>query len=101
MKKPSNKAKAVYLAWVFLHLTLWAIARNTPGSKSRFFPLPHKGWGNWELLGKQPIFREYSETMWFQINKVYDITEFVFYSIAPIVIYYIIQLFNSKDTTDN
>jgi hypothetical protein len=31
--------------------------------------------------------------------QFYDLTEFLFYTVAPILIYYIITLFNSKDQT--
>ena len=96
MKKPGNKVISIYIIWELLHLTLWAMARNTPGSKSRFFPLAHKEWEQWELLGKEPIFKTYGETMYFQIDKVYDITEFAFYSIVPIFIYYAITFWNKK-----
>jgi len=89
MKKPGNKVIAVYLAWVLLHFALWVMA--TPGLKTtewyesryKFFP-----------FAKEFSQSEYSSTA-FEIDKVYDLTEFTFYAIAPILIYYIITLFNS------
>lgn len=93
MKKPSNKVIAVYLAWVLIHISMWGIAKpglETIGgyeSRFKFFPFAEKF--------------EHSEydSNFFDIDKVYDMSEFLFYTIAPILIYYIITLFNSKDQT--
>ena len=90
MKKPNNKTIAIYLMWVLLHLTLWLMA--APGVKTtewyesryKFFP-----------FAKEFSQIEYSSTA-FEIDRVYDISEFTFYSIAPIFIYYIITLLKSK-----
>jgi hypothetical protein len=38
------------------------------------------------------------ETNW--DANAYDLTEFVFYMIAPILIYYVITLFKTKDEAD-
>ena len=84
MKKPSNKAIAVYLTWGLLHLAL-LLTYTTNYARTRFFPFTEQSsayQGNWE-------------------TKYYDITEFAFYMIAPILIYYIVTLFKSNDTTDN
>jgi hypothetical protein len=91
MKKPSNKVIAVYFFWVLIHLTLLVLAepsaiseRYGVTSRMRFFPFEFDG---------------HSENLYstksFQIDKVYDLTEFTFYTIVPILIYYIITLFNS------
>ena len=95
MKKPSNKVIAVYFIWVLIHLTFLILAepsriseRYGVTSRMRFFPFKFNGQS--ENL--------YS-TKSFQIDMVYDITEFLFYTIAPILIYYIITLFKSKDQT--
>jgi len=82
MKQPSNKAKAIYLTWVLLHFGLWVL--NGAKIKSSyvrgyFYPLTNHIGGH------------FFDTFY------YDITEFLFYTIVPILIYYIITLFKSKD----
>jgi|APGre2960657404_1045060.scaffolds.fasta_scaffold15369_5 hypothetical protein len=93
MKKPSNKVIAVYLAWELLHLALLFSPKHrkalTWGGKI-FYPFTKGkqfGYYSWDIY----------ETNW--DAKAYDLTEFLFYGIAPILIYYIITLFNSKDQT--
>lgn len=85
MKKPSNKAIAIYLIWILLHLTLLSAA--TPGIHNRrfFFPFSYKN-----TYVRKP----------FTIDCVYDFSELIFYTIAPILIYYIITLFKTKDEAD-
>ena len=82
MKKPGNKVIAVYLAWVLLHFGLWVL--NGAKIKSSFvrgyfYPLTNH------------ISGDFFDTFY------YDLTEFSFYAIAPILIYYIITLFKPKD----
>jgi hypothetical protein len=97
MKQPRNKAKSVYLIWVLTHALLWAMATNN-GNENRFFPLASDDcfehfidkYNRWNVNG----------TSSFQINDVYDTTEFLFYTIAPILIYYAI-LFWNKTTEIN
>jgi hypothetical protein len=87
MKKPSNKVIAVYLTWVLVHATLWVIALPSQAQMGRFYPFAHdRLYMNGDSFQATPSF---------QIDRVYDITEFLFYTIAPILIYYIITLFNS------
>jgi hypothetical protein len=93
MKKPSNKVIAVYLAWVLIHATLWAIAMPSEKQTSRFFPF----YEEYFIETTVGVYTPYYEIEPFQINYVYDTTEFLFYAIAPILIYYIITLFKSKD----
>ena len=82
MKKPNNKAIAIYLAWGLLQLALLFY----PTSNNRVT------WGGRIFY---PFTQGYYETNW--DANAYDLTEFVFYMIAPILIYYIVKLFNSKD----
>ncbi len=88
MKKPGNKVIAVYLAWVLIHFTLWVIAKPGVHNTKGFYPFALK-LGYYNRVVEKP----------FTIDRVYDITEFMFYAIAPILIYYIITLFKSKDQT--
>jgi hypothetical protein len=81
MKKPSNKVIAVYLAWVLIHFGLWVSngAKSNDYVRGYFYP-----------------FNDGVPSYYFKAFY-YDITEFLFYAIAPILIYYIITLFKSKD----
>ena len=94
MKKPSNKVIAVYLAWELIHLAL-LFSPKTDGKVLDwggriFYPF---------TKGKQMGYYEFQtyKTNW--DANAYDLTEFLFYAIVPILIYYIITLFNSKDQT--
>jgi len=86
MKKPSNKASAIYLIWALFHFMLFLFAPNYANiqEKERFYPFTKKWNGD----------------VYFD-HKWYDYTEFMVYMIMPIMIYYIIMLFNTKDATDN
>lgn len=79
MKKPSNKAIATYLTWALMHLGFWvlngAIVTND-FARAQFYPFPQSY--NWH---------------YFDLS-FYDITEFLFYTIAPILIYYAIFHWN-------
>lgn len=77
MKKPSNKAIAIYLIWGLINFAL--LLQYTDKYANHWF-YPSRGLDD---------------------TKYYDITEFAFYMVAPILIYYSIRLFKSKDTTDN
>jgi len=96
MKKPSNKVIAVYLAWVLLHLVLLLIAQPSKFANRSIFPFYQGKYKSHDYYG---VVQTYYKTKPFQINYVYDITEFLFYAIAPILVYYIITLFKSKDQT--
>jgi len=83
MKKPNNKAIAIYLTWGLLHLAL-LLTYTTKYAHTRFFPFTAQSSAyqkNWRI-------------------EYYDITEFAFYMIAPILIYYVITLFQTKDEAD-
>jgi len=81
MKKPGNKVIAIYLIWVLIHFLLflfrtsYAISYGPP----RFYPFT----------------KIYHWDTFFDYN-FYDYTEFMVYSIAPILIYYAITFWNKK-----
>jgi hypothetical protein len=83
MKKPSNQAKAIYLTWVLIHFGLWVSngAKSNDYVRGYFYPFTNR------------VSNHFFKTYY------YDITEFLFYTIVPILIYYIITLFKSKDQT--
>lgn len=102
MKKPSNNAKAIYLIWGLIQLILLL---SSPKSSHGY----NNNTGQ-ELILYYPTLSFYPFTK----NKLnfgddreyvfenfdlqfYDFTEFAFYMIAPILIYYIITLFKTKD----
>ena len=79
-----NRIKAIYLTWVGIHLTLFLLSGNfLLKQRSAFFP-----------------FRAHWSHNFFDID-VYDIKEFIFYLIIPIIIYTIIKLWNQNDKNEN
>lgn len=84
MKKPSNKAIAIYLAWGLINFALLF----SPKADGKVF-----NWGG-------GIFYPFTKGDVYANNwnaSAYDPTEFIFYMIAPILIYYIITLLKTKD----
>jgi hypothetical protein len=75
--KPTNKQKAVYLLWVVLQLV------------ALFWP---KGRELFEIKGNYFYPFVFDLRIW-----AYDITEFIFYLTAPILIYYAVTLLRSKE----
>lgn len=80
----SNKAKAIYLLWVLIHFLLWMfngfiIHQYVKGLVFR--------WSNTNYYNK-----------FFPLSDIqyYDISEFLFYTIVPIVLTAIIYLFIKK-----
>lgn len=74
-----NRMKAIYLVWIFIQLIL-LLSGNSYGwqNKSYFYPFEY---------GKLSI----------EGIGVYDYSEFIFYCIAPLLIYFVIKLWNKKD----
>jgi hypothetical protein len=105
MKKPNNKAIAIYLTWGVINLGLWLSSPTTPingyshtGTKMMayfptkyFYPFTK---GEESSFGNGPYVFENFDL------QFYDLTEFAFYMIAPILIYYAITLLKTKDEAD-
>lgn len=87
MKKPNNKAIAIYLAWGLLHLAL--LFYNKPVLMVVTMVI---------LVFLGAVGYPYDGINW--DVEAYDLTEFAFYMIAPILIYYIITLLKTKDEAD-
>jgi hypothetical protein len=101
MKKPSNKVIAVYLAWVLINFGLLVFSPPTrhfvmDGVEFKiyyptefFYPFTTGilRYGNGKIWTK-----EFSS---FDL-QFYDISEFLFYAIAPILIYYAISFWNKS-----
>jgi hypothetical protein len=104
MKKPSNKAIAIYLTWGIIHLGLWLSSPRTPHRNNSetgqeiilyypnmfFYPFTK---GEYDRGYYKRTFENFD-------LQFYDFTEFAFYMIAPILIYYVITLFQTKDEAD-
>lgn len=90
MKKPSNKVIAVYLAWCLINLFLFLSsppAKDECDKTAFFYPFTD---GYLDFYGGFVSFD----------LQFYDITEFLFYTSAPILIYYAISFWN-KTTESN
>jgi hypothetical protein len=96
MKKPSNKATAIYLIWALIHSMLFLFAPHyaNVNAKAMFYPFTEK-WSE----EHNPVFKGYPIIKNFDY-KYYDYTEFMVYMIVPILIYYIITLLKTKDEAD-
>jgi hypothetical protein len=79
-----NRLVAIYIIWDLIHFSMWTFANPTIGSKKMFFPF-HKE--NEYIHG-----RFIPQTVGFQ--STYDWTEFLFYAIVPVLIYYALLLWN-------
>jgi len=85
-----GKLKAVYLLWFFLNLMLLVMSphpfgQSVGGGNTRtygcFYPIVDDGWSHY-YLDIRPI-------------DQYDITEFTFYSLAPLVLLQVVRLWRS------
>ena len=98
MRKPNNKVTAIYLMWGLIHLGLWLSSPRTPHRNNIET--------GQEIIIYYPTKFFYPFTKGFEARgnyffenfdlQFYDFTEFAFYLIAPIFIYYIITLLRSK-----
>ena len=86
-KRPINVAVALYLVWVLIHLTLLTASKPSRYNRYRVFPFSSEG-------------QQYTPTKSWQIDYVYDITEFAFYCAVPILIFYILRLLIAKNQTE-
>jgi hypothetical protein len=82
MKKPTNKATAIYLLWCLIHLFLFLSSPPNDCDKTAFFYPFTNGYLDF-----------YGGFVSFDL-QFYDITEFMFYAIAPILIYYAVSFWN-------
>ena len=100
MKKPGNKVISIYLIWELLHVALLFASPKTPhvnnGETGQevilyyptkfFYPFTT---GEVQRFSKHFVFDNFD-------LQFYDFTEFAFYSIAPILIYYAVSYWNKK-----
>ena len=87
-----NKAKAIYVLWFFLNLILFII-----GSKKEYWHLFRNGKDSFFPFDK--VYNDEYSWVWvlnFNIS-VYDLTELIIYTLAPISLYLIFYLWTKKD----
>ncbi len=81
-----NRIKAIYIVWAFIHFILFFISGNFLSGHNRFFyPFSSPPLYNWKLTFNP---------------ESYDALEFIIYVVAPIIIYYVIKLWNKKDAKE-
>ena len=76
-----NRWKAIYLAWIFIHFILLLTGRPLFKYDTDFYPFEY-------IYQKQNLNFDVS---------VYDYSEFLIYTLTPIVLYFVIKLWNKKD----
>jgi len=102
LKDISNRAKGGYLLWVVAHLfLLFAVSdgmfdkRNYDGGIDDFIPFTAHYGGSEVVVEtdkKTGETKQYiSEELWWDIHN-YDITEFLFYLIVPVLLYFAYKL---------
>ncbi len=72
-----NRHKAIYLIWVGVNIILLLTSGNVFKHRDWFYPFGNRG-------------------VEFDIRD-YDYSEFLIYLLIPIIIYYVIKLWNKKD----
>lgn len=86
----TKRLKAVYLVWTFINFLLLIFASdpfNKFGSSGIFYPfIPARG-------------NDLESGIFFNHIDVYDITEFLFYSICPFVVWYAVRLWRPGNTS--
>ncbi len=86
-----NRIKAIYLIWFAIHLSLLIFSGNfllkQSGRAETFFWFRYDWTHSFGFNWRNRMFDV----------RVYDITEFIFYLMIPIIIYAFIKLWNKKD----
>lgn len=92
----SNRWKAVYLIWFGIHLCLFLFSGNFFSNKywdkhfiEQFYPLE-----TFKNTAYGKVFQGYF------VIEVYDLTEFVFYLIIPLLVFFILKFWNKKEATN-
>src|SRR4030066_2133946 len=89
----STRWKAIYLLWFGIHLSLFLFSGNFFTNKyaakhflDQFYPF-----GSYKKSRYGDVFQGYF------VIEVYDLTEFVFYLTIPVLVYFIIKLWNKRE----
>jgi len=85
IKRPSDRAIGIYLIWVLMHFTILFTTDQCYRASEIFYPFTKGRYGG------------YGGT--YRINFVidaYDISEFVFYSVSVVILYYGLTLLGLK-----
>ena len=73
-----NRLKAIYLIWVGVNFIFLLASGNVFRHKDWFYPIGWRG-------------------LRFDAIQNYDYSEFLIYIIIPLILYYVIKLWNKKD----
>lgn len=100
MKKKMNNSKrrrfwAVFLIWVFLQIMLLALSPHPFGEKgSRDGP---RNYGSfWPFISAKD-YKGTASGIFPNHVEQYDFTEFAFYSLAPLVLFFAVRLWRGND----
>lgn len=85
-----NRLKAVYLLWIFIHFVLFLLGSSFE-YREYFYPIGRVATDKYYNLT-----RIYDKGIAFDLD-VYDYSEFLLYVVTPIVIYFVLRLWNKKD----
>lgn len=75
-----NRIKAIYIVWAFIHFVL-LLTGSLFRHRQDFYPF--------EYIKRKQV-------LTFDVDA-YDYSEFLIYLLIPIIIYYVIKLWNKKD----
>jgi hypothetical protein len=78
-----GKLKAIYLIWIFMHVMLLAFSPSPLGAKS----LGERKFGSFYPFISNKDYNGERSGIFVDHNEQYDITEFIFYSLAPLVVW--------------
>ena len=87
MKKPSETVLSVFALWTILHLFLLVYGKHFGYANNFFWPIQ-----------RVPILQ--NDTGFFD-NLTYDITEFAFYILSPILLYYVVTSLKGDLTVED
>jgi hypothetical protein len=90
--KDPNKLKAIYLSWLFVHLILLVFSPKPLGVFSRDEGRDYGGF--YPFLASED---SYGTALHPWTFEQYDITEFAFYSLAPLVLWKVVRLWRTSE----
>ncbi len=86
MKRPSNKIIGIYLIWLLIHFTFLFSNDKCENANEIFYPFTA---GSYVSYGGRYDFGSYKNNF---VLNAYDISEFIFYNVSVIIIYFIVSL---------
>ncbi len=89
------KLKAVYVVWIFIHIMFLVFSPYPLGG--RYSRDPYRSF--YPLISAES-YRGLESGIFFNKTDQYDITEFLFYTLFPLVAYYAVKLWLSGENSD-